>query len=303
MTAPPGTVRVLWNPAAGRGRGARHIAGILEAFARHGVGDHRATQAPGDETRVVHEAIADGIETIVVAGGDGTWSKCAVALARAGSPARMAFIAAGTGNDFGKNLRVDTHDVRAVAALVASGGVVRRVDLGRVEDNWFLNVAGFGFDATVLAASNRIRAIGGPAVYVYAALRELRRYEGFEARLAGAGNADDGWARRLLVVFSNGRAFGGAFRIAPPARIDDGLLDAIVCGDTSWTARLPLLLRALRGTHLTHPQVQHATNASFTLELHSSAAYELDGELMRTTGTTVTVAVVPGALRVLDAPG
>jgi diacylglycerol kinase (ATP) len=60
--------------------------------------------------------------TIVVAGGDGTWSKAAVALARAGSPARMAFVAAGTGNDFAKNLRAPARDIEAMAAARGDRG-------------------------------------------------------------------------------------------------------------------------------------------------------------------------------------
>jgi diacylglycerol kinase (ATP) len=83
LSAASGLIRIIWNPASGRGRGARAIGGILGAFAAHGVTDARGTRAAGDEARLVHEAIADGVETIVVAGGDGTWSKCAVALARA----------------------------------------------------------------------------------------------------------------------------------------------------------------------------------------------------------------------------
>ena len=78
----------------------------MAAFARFGFTDVRGTMHAGDEARLVEEALQDGIETIVVAGGDGTWSKCAVPLARAGSPARMAFVSAGTGNDFDRHPRL-----------------------------------------------------------------------------------------------------------------------------------------------------------------------------------------------------
>jgi diacylglycerol kinase (ATP) len=301
------SVRVLWNPASGRGRGARAIGGILSAFASHGITDARSTRSAGDEARLVHEAIADGVKTIVVAGGDGTWSKCAIALARAGSPARMAFVAAGTGNDFAKNLRANAKDPRDVAALVAAVGdraVERRVDLGRVDDAWFLNVAGFGFDVACLEASQRIPVLRGPPVYVAAALKELFAFAGLDAQVRGVHGIDpSAWSKRLLLVFSNGREFGGTFRIAPPARVDDGFLDAIICADGAPHDRLPLLARAIAGTHLVHSTVRHTAAAEFTVTFRGPTAYELDGELGRTAGPTATIACVPGALAVVDAPG
>lgn len=298
----PLSTRVLWNPASGRGRGARLHPRIHAAFAAHGITDFRATQVAGDEARLVHEAIADGIQTVVVAGGDGTWSKCAVALARAGSPARMAFVAAGTGNDFAKNLRAPARDIRAMAALVAAGGVERRVDLGRVNDAWFTNVAGFGFDVAVLHASRRLPLLRGPAVYVAAALRELLGYAGLETRVEGIGDRDAPWRRRLMLVFANGREFGGTFKIAPDAHVDDGVLDAVVFDEFSRSDRVPLLLRALRGTHRAHPQVRYVPGAHFLLECREAPWFELDGELHRAEAPRVEIACVPGALRVLDAP-
>jgi diacylglycerol kinase (ATP) len=297
------SVRVLWNPASGRGRGARAIGRIGAAFAAHGVTDLRATTAAGDEARLVHEAIADGVQTIVVAGGDGTWGKCAVALAKAGSPARMAFVAAGTGNDFAKNLRAPARDPEAMARLVASGGVERRVDLGRVDDAWFANVAGFGFDVAVLRASARVPLLRGPAVYVVAALGELFAYPGMEARIAGIPAMDQTRsARRLMFVIANGKEFGGTFRIAPGATVDDGRLDAVLCEGATRRSRVPLLLRAIRGTHIGHPNVRHHAGASFTLTCDGPVWCELDGELHRTATGTVGIHCLPGVLRVLDAP-
>lgn len=274
---------------------------LRAAFSSHGITDLVATQAAGDEARLVHEAIADGIDTIVVAGGDGTWGKCAVALGKAGSPARMAFVAAGTGNDFAKSLRAPATNLRAMAALIASGGAERRVDLGRVDDAWFANVAGFGFDVACLHASKRIPVLRGPVVYVAAALNELFRYAGLEARLGGTGEVPERWQRRLMVVFANGKEFGGTFRIAPDARVDDGKLNALVFNDFAKAQRIPLLVAALRGTHVRSPLVQHVAAREFTLECAEAPWVELDGELHRAPAPRVTIASLPGALRVLDA--
>jgi diacylglycerol kinase (ATP) len=277
-------------------------AAVRAAFAAHGITDFQASTGPGDETRLVHQALDDGVQTIVAVGGDGTWGKCAVALAKAGSPARMAFVAAGTGNDFAKNLRAPSRDLHAMAQLVASGGVERRVDLGRVDDAWFANVAGLGFDVAVLHATKRLRWLRGPSVYVVAALQELFAFHGLEARVQGMLGVDsEPMRRRLMLVIANGKEFGGAFRIAPDARVDDGRLNAVLFEDGIRAGRLPLLARALAGRHLTHPAVAHTAAASFTISCRSRPWLELDGELHQAAAETITVACVPGALRVLDA--
>jgi diacylglycerol kinase (ATP) len=290
------SVRLLYNPASGRGRGERAIAATRAAFARCGFTDVRGTTHAGDEARLVREAIDDGVDTIVVAGGDGTWSKCAVPLARAGSPARMALLAAGTGNDFAKNLGIDPRDPRALAERLADGGVrERRVDLGRVDDTWFLNVAGFGFDVAVLHASLKHRRLRGAAVYVVSALQELFRFPGLPIAVDGAPAQE-----HLLAVFSNGSHFGGTFHIAPGARIDDGMIDAILVRDVPNLARLPLLASAIRGTHVRGPHATQRRTPRITLRFEEAPWFEADGELCRAAGATVEVASVPAALRVVD---
>jgi len=289
---------VIVNPASGRGSGARLLARLTALFAGHGITDIRTTTAPGDEARVVTEAVRDGAQTIAVAGGDGTWGKSAVALARLGSPARMAFLANGTGNDFAKNLPMPATDHAAMAALVASGTREQRVDLGRVDERWFLNVAGFGFDVAV--SIDALRAAGwlrGGAVYIGAALRQLLRYRGFGARVDVFG--DTASRRRMMLVVSNGKNFGGAFLIAPAARVDDGLLDFVSIGDVHRLARLPLFARVLRGAHLAHPGVEAVRASAATLTFDTPPTYELDGDLYDAPDRTLQIGVVPSALRVL----
>ncbi len=271
---------------------------LTALFAAHGITDVRTTSAPGDEARVVGEAVRDGATTIAVAGGDGTWGKCAVALARLGAPARMAFLANGTGNDFAKNLPMPATDHAAMAALIAHGTREQRVDLGRIDDQWFLNVAGFGFDVEVNVDALRSRGrLRGNVIYIASALKLLLRYRGF---VASADIFADATPRlRMMFIISNGKNFGGAFLIAPSARVDDGLLDFISIGDVRGLARLPLFARAFRGAHLSHPKVEAMRAAAATLTFDAPPTIQLDGDLVQATSATVHIGVVPGALRVL----
>jgi diacylglycerol kinase (ATP) len=289
---------LIVNPAAGRGRGAKLIPGVARAFAACGITDVRATVAPDDEARVVRAAVADGVETIAVLGGDGTWSKAAAEVARLGAPARLAFLAAGTGNDFVKTLPEPARDADAMARLVAGDGVERRIDMAAVDGQWFLNVAGFAFDVAVLQRTARLRWLAGAALYAAAALRELLAYPGLHVALDG-----DPPRRYLLLAFANGAHFGGAFHVAPDARVDDGLLDAIAIPDIGRAGRPGMLVRAARGTHLRHPRVAHRRAAAFTLQFRAPPVYEADGELRRAAGAEVRVESRPGALRVLVPSG
>lgn len=293
---------VIVNPAAGRGRGASLLDAVRSTFVRQGPVDVRVTTHAGDEARQVHEAIAAGATTLAIVGGDGTWSLCASAVLDAGAAdaIRLAFIAAGTGNDFAKNLDAPARDVAAMAALATDPSAERRVDAGVVESGgasrWFLNVAGFGFDAVVLEDLAGRGGRGGTAGYIAAALRRLLGYPGF-AFTEGGSHGKSHLA--MMLVFSNGANFGGAFRIAPAARVDDGLIDQVLIGDVQGLARIPLFVRALRGAHVNHPKVRATRRSRFDLTFTAAPSCDLDGELVRLAARDVVVRVAPGALRVV----
>ncbi len=293
-------VALIANPASGRGRAARLIPRARAAFAREGITDFRLTTHAGDEARVVGEALQDGVHTIAVLGGDGTWGKCAAALAESGADARIAFLRGGTGNDFAKNFPAPSGDYAAMARLCAGPSVEWRVDMGRLEGDGhtdlFLNVAGFGFDVAVLEDSLRGGNLTGNAVYVVAALRTILSYPGLDVCVDAPGERS---RTAMMLVVSNGRNFGGAFRIAPNARVDDGALDLVEVGDVRGLSRVPLLLRALWGAHLSHPAVTTRQAAAFTLRFAGPPSWEGDGDLRRARSDEVRVSCVRGALRVI----
>jgi len=290
-------VCVIVNPASGRGRGARALADIRSAFAAVGVTDIRVTAAKGDERRLAAQAIADGCSTIVAAGGDGTWSNVANAILDAGADCRLGLLAMGTGNDFAKTVGAPARDIHATARLAVDGHDAR-VDVGRIEDTYFLNVAGFGFDIAVLEDIGRISWLRGDALYLYSAFRQLFGYPGIEIDIRSAAIAR-GSAPHLMLIVANARNFGGSFRIAPDASLTDGRLDAISIGNAPPMRRLALFGAATRGTHTRHREVIAEQASAFTLRFPAPPAYETDGEYHRAQSSELEVACVPAALRVI----
>ena len=298
-------IALLVNPAAGGGRAAQ-TASSLETALAQALGDvARAeeimrfdTCGPGTETPLARDAVARGARVLVVVGGDGTVHHALRGLLEAGAPIPLAVCAAGTGNDFVKTIATPAHDPVAMAALVVHGGA-RLLDIGEIDGVPFLNAAGVGFDVEVLrrmadgASRPLTRRLGGTAAYVGTALSALFGYGGVRATWLGHTRP------HLLTVFANGRYFGGAFRIAPTAAPDDGLLDVVSIGAVPPWARPAVFLRAVRGTHLGHRAVQHLRMRETTVHFDAPPWFQADGELYRARGTALTVRVRPGAVRVL----
>jgi diacylglycerol kinase (ATP) len=287
-------IRIIANPAAGRGRARRLIPSAHAAFSALGAVELRETTRAGDEARLVRDALDDGCRTIVALGGDGTWSKTAAAIVAARGDCALALLAGGTGNDLAKNLGLPARDPIATAHLIASGDE-RRIDVGFVDDRFFVNCAGFGFDAAVLAASVGRRWPRGDALYLACALEQILGYRGVEID-----DGDAGFRRHLLMVIANGARFGGSFRIAPGADLSDGALDIIGIGDASPLRRARLFAAAVRGTHLALPEVRTRRAADVRLRFREPPFYQVDGDLYRAAAAEVAVRCIPGALRIVS---
>ena len=288
------------NPAAGRGRIHASLPRLRAAFSERGISTVYETSTPGEEEALAERAIAAGARTIVAVGGDGTCGRIANAILRSAIECRLAVVPAGTGNDFAKTLGVDGHAPEQVADLVVRGDATQ-MDVGVVDGCHFLNSCGFGFDASVLEASNHVRLLRGDAVYIYSALRQLFSYRGVDVSANGAPGVKRG--RMLMVTVSNGRFLGGVFKIAPHASVLDGKLDACFFGDSSVAERVKLFVGAMRGSHLGMRSVSAAGVQQLALTFAINALMEVDGELRRARSATVELRCVPRALSVLAAPG
>ncbi len=288
------------NPAAGRGRIRSTLPRLSAAFGACGITTVYETSAPGEEEELAERAIAAGAQTIVAVGGDGTCGRIANAILGTSIPCRLAVVPAGTGNDFAKTLGVTGYAPEQIADLVLRGDATQ-IDVGVVDGCHFLNSCGFGFDASVLEASNHVRLLRGDAVYIYAALRQLFSYRGIDVSAKGAPGVKPG--RMLMVTVSNGRFLGGVFKIAPHASVLDGKLDVCFVGDSSVAERVNLFVGAMRGNHLGMRSVSAAGVQQLALTFSSNPLMEVDGELRRARSPTVELKCVPRALWVLAAPG
>jgi len=300
---------LLANPSAGRGRCRRALPRIRAAFARERITDVRVTARAGDEEWLTAEALDDGATTIVAVGGDGTCSRIANVILAKRSSCRLGVVPVGTGNDFAKTLGVFKLSYPDIARLTADSSVCR-MDVGRIENIFFLNGCGFGIDPAILAATQRIAWLRGNAVYIWSALTKLFAYRGISVAVEGAtsgpalqtqGTPPEG--RMMMITVSNGRNLGGAFKIAPQASVCDGVFDIHFFGDAPAGRRLKIFFAAFRGTHAAFPEVEYWRRASLTARFDAPPQMEVDGEIRNASSALVRMECLPGALSVVAAPG
>lgn len=186
--------------------------------------DVRVTWEGGDAQRLVGEALAAGYTHIVAGGGDGTLRDVAEAMGLAGTSASLVLLPLGTANDFAKAAGVP---LEPLAALLLLDAPARPVDLGRVGDQLFLNMATGGFGTQVTAnTSEDLKKILGGAAYLFTGLSRFSELQAASVELQGP---DFQWSGDLLALgIGNGRQAGGGHVLCPEARIDDGLLDVSI---------------------------------------------------------------------------
>jgi diacylglycerol kinase (ATP) len=290
-------VFVVFNPRSGKGRGAQFVGPVLQGLAPATRLEHALTSGPGDEARIAREAIARGFRRIVAVGGDGTWSNVGNAIVASGQRVKLGLVPGGTGCDLAKTLGIPPRDVHACCRIVLEGAT-RAIDVGRIEDRHFLNIAGFGYDVAVLEDSWSVGYLEGSALYLYCALRQLHSYRGFEMQ----GEIDGAALPRqdmLMLIVANARVFGGGFQVAPQADVSDGKLDAVSFGNMGFGSRVSALVRLLRGAHDRHPRVSTARASRLVYRFAAPPAYETDGEWNQARSAEVSIEAVPRALDVL----
>jgi len=229
-------VRAILNPRAGVSRDVARRA-AERGHPRWDDFDLAVTEGPGHATELARAAASAGAELVISVGGDGTANEVARGLL--GSPAALGIVPAGSGNGLARALRLPLRPAAALDALDA--GVRRAIDVGELNGQPFLNVAGTGFDAAVSRAfHDRGRAGGrrGLLGYVRLSLREMRRYRAPRVSIDADGERIE--VSPFVLTFANGPQFGSGAVINPGGKLDDGRLELVLVPE----APLPGLLAA-----------------------------------------------------------
>jgi len=265
-------------------------------------GDALLSARPGEITELAERAARAGARLVVVVGGDGTVNEAVNGLLRTDDPPELAVIARGTGDDF-----IRTHGIPSSvdpAIEVARSGVGRPVDAGRIEyrtldGGWathhFANVASVGMSGAVARRANATsKALGGRITFFYALTREFVVWRNTEVTVEVDGETRRG--RMHDVIVANGGYHGGAMKLAPDARPDDGVFDIVLIGDVSKLDFVTTAPKLYTGRHVGHPKVDVLRGATVRVDAPVPLPIEADGEVLGTTPARFDV--LPQAYRV-----
>ncbi len=282
---------VIVNPTSAGGATGDAWPGIASDLATHfGAFSVAFTKARGDATRSALAAARDGSRLIVACGGDGTISDVANGILEAGTNTELGIIPSGTGGDFRKSLNIPTRT--SDAAHLLRRGRTRTIDVGRVsyvghhgepETRCFLGVASFGMSGDVIrrVKQNDKGWLQGKAAFALAMLQTTIASEATTAMV----KLDEREEKRLTVAnlcVANARYFGGGMKVAPEAKLDDGLFDVVSIGDLGAIKILTNSPQLYLGTHLGMQNVNHTLACRLEARPVTETqkiAIEVDGEL------------------------
>ncbi|MBN1352693.1 diacylglycerol kinase family lipid kinase [candidate division KSB1 bacterium] len=298
-------VKIILNPVAGRGFSRKSEPRIRQLLKDEGVEFELVqTEYRWHAAELAEQAVMEGYELIVAAGGDGTTNEVVNGLMIAsenGKEAVMGFIPTGTGSDFMSNVGIPP-DLKGACQRVAHG-TERLVDIGQLsmpgqKPRYFDNQLGVGFDGIVTMEATKFKHLRGIALYLPVVLKSV--FLASKAPVATIEYDDQKLTQpSMQISIVNGAREGGAFYMAPEAKIDDGWLDLCMAnGATDKRTLFGLIPKFMKGTHVDHRIITMARAKKVTITSEENLIAHFDGELLCTEGHRIECEIIPNRLKV-----
>ena len=286
-------LRFVFNPRSGKPSRNAPLLPMLRDFisARSLDADLVCTEGPGHATEIARDAVSAGCLRIVAVGGDGTVNEVAQALIH--TPASMGLVPCGSGNGLALHLGIPTTARDALELAAGASARVAELDTGTVNGFPFVNAMGLGLDAEVGRRFNRLARRGLPA-YTRTALSAFFGRKTERCTVSSGDQRES--VEMLLIAVANSDQYGNHAKIAPHARIDDGLLDLIIVGQVGLFAACLLGARLFLGSIDQSPAVRRLRAERFLIERPEAGIIHTDGEI-HMTGASVAVQVRPRSLK------
>ncbi len=299
--------RIIANPVSARGSGARRIAEFAQKLAHlHLDFELILTGHPWHAAELARQAVLDGVEVVVAAGGDGTSNEVINGLMRGRQTGRrlpiLAVLPIGRGNDFAFSMGAPVDLEESMAALERMQ--TRTIDIAHLvggnfpAGRFFGNGVGIGFDTITGLEANRLPYITGFITYLMAAIRTIfiMKAPTVEIELEG-----EKWVQpSMLVSIMNGRRLGGGFWTAPNSLGDDGLFDLCIANEVTRLQMFALIPRFLKGTQASHPAIRTARSRKVKVTaLKGSLAVHADGELISRACQKLELEILPRQLELV----
>ena len=303
--------KIIHNPMAGSGNGARLLPSILDQLRNRGLDfELSSTEYAGHAIHLAEHAVADGFDVIVAAGGDGTANEVINGLLSAkkvhSNDVALAVISTGRGNDFAYGANIPTDLSSAIDLLHSNHRTL--IDIGFViggdypEGRYFGNCVGVGFDAVTTIEVAKLPRFGGFLSFLIAVLRTIfLYYRGPVVRITCDG--EELSLGTLLISIMNGKRLGDGFWMAPDAIMDDGIFDLCIAKQVNRRRILTLIPHFMRGTQATQEEIITMKGKHIILEaVEGVLPAQTDGEILCVDGKSLQIELLPQHLAILTPP-
>lgn len=266
-------VRLIYNPYSGENVILRELDRVVKMHQEKG---YEVVPYRIQRDRSIDEVLDDieGYKYILVAGGDGTVDSVVNAMKRKNVDLPIGILPLGTANDFGKFLGIPNKVEDALERILKFNP--KPIDLGKVNDKYFVNVASTGLltDVSQKTDVNLKNTIGKLAYYLKG-LEEIPNFRKLEVKITTDEMVYDD-TMYLILVF-NGQTAGN-LRLATKAEVDDGYLDLIIIKAVQLYEILPLFIKILKGDHLDSKKVVYVKTKKIKIETDEGIVTDIDGE-------------------------
>ncbi|WP_018753719.1 diacylglycerol kinase [Paenibacillus sanguinis] len=270
--------RLIYNPTSGREEIRRLLPDVLERLDRHGIETScHATTGEGDATREAAWAVERGYDIIIAAGGDGTLNEVVNGMAGLNNLPPLGVFPMGTTNDFARAMGIPRRWEDYCDLVIENK--TRPIDIGRVNGRHFINIAGGGtLTELTYEVPSKLKTLIGQLAYYAKGVEKMVSLSPTQLIIDAEGY-DIVEGEFMLFLIANSNSVGGFEKLAPDARIDDGLLDVIAVKKCNLAEFIRLVTLALRGDHLDDPHVAYFKTSRMAVTSPGQVQLNLDGEL------------------------
>ncbi|KXH86775.1 diacylglycerol kinase [Sporosarcina sp. HYO08] len=268
--------RIIYNPTSGREIFRRHLVEVLDKFEAAGYETScHATVGEGDAREAAKLAVERGFDLVVAAGGDGTLNEVVAGVSPFEKRPKIGLIPTGTTNDFARALRIP-RDIEEAVDIILRGEMIP-VDVGMMNDRYFINIAGGGrMTELTYDVPSRLKTVLGQLAYYLKGIEMLPSIHSSHVRIEYDGEVFDDEAMMFLVGLTN--SVGGLEKLAPDSSINDGKFTLIILKKCNVAEFIRIVSLALRGEHLDDPHVIMKKAEKINVYSKAEVLLNLDGE-------------------------
>lgn len=276
---------LIVNLTAGGGKPHRHLNTVLNYLKENGLNFQVCiTSRKGEAVELAQKAADNGAELIVSVGGDGTVNEVVNGIMASKNNPSLGIIALGWANDFIKSTNIPSDMIEACKILIR--GKIKEIDIGIINKKiYFANICGVGFDAEVAQLANQMKSkhpnlhILSGFVYVFATVKKLLSpfsYHQVKIKFDG----QEIHSKILFIAISNGKFYGGRFKITPEAILDDGWLEICIVEEMGRLKYLMSIPKVFKGTHESIKGINFYRAKEVTIQSSELILAQISGEVI-----------------------